>query len=244
MSSTHAIKLLTTRAVGCGSRIAIVVLTFLLLTCLTLGCRKPLPLPKRRNDYNLDIRGMQRYLRSHGINNAKLIWSIEGPWSMDVSGSSISNLDWTLGIQIDVLIIDDTLVQDLSPLGKQHSLRWLQANNTQVYDLSPLSEIKVFETLEIKNTAVSNLEPLKESKLYYLDIRGTPCDDISLIPLTCLRRVRFTVHKDRPMKGLGRLQNHGQVLINDYMDHDDFWQELDKSLSITSSNTPTGAHER
>jgi len=192
------------------------------------GCsHNELP-PVRLNDYYRDTKRMERYIKAQGIDKAILVWSTEGPWSIDLSNSSVTNLNWSIGISIDKIIINNTAVSDLCPLKHQKNLRWLEANNTKVADLSPLAGIRKLETLEIKNTKVADLTPVHNVEIIDLNIQGVPCDDLSDIPLEKLRSINFSLEPSKKWKGIKRLRSQKNLIVNRFMNNGDFWAEYDE----------------
>ena len=196
-----------------------------------IGCSRDNSPPVRLNDCYRDTKRMKRYIKAQGIDKVTLVWSTEGPWSIDLSDSSVINLGWSIGIPIDKIIINNTEVSSLHPLKKQPSLRWLEANNTQVSDLSPLAGIRHLETLEIANTKVSDLAPLRNIEIIDLDIQGIPCADLSDIPLEKLRSIHFSLDPLKEWKGVKRVKAKKNLIVNRFMNNEDFWAEYNRVYS-------------
>ena len=192
------------------------------------GCsHNELP-PVRLNDYYRDTKRMESYIKAQGIDKVTLVWSTEGPWSIDLSDSSATDLDWSIGIFIDKLIISNAAIADLSPLKYQKELRWLEANNTKIFDLSPLSQIKMLETLEIENTKVDDLTPIRKIEIMDLNIKGIPCSDLSCIRLDKLRSIQLSLEPSNKWKGLERLRAINNLIINRSMNNATFWAKYDE----------------
>jgi internalin A len=191
------------------------------------GCSHDEAPPARLNNYYQDSKRMEQYIKAQGIDKVSLVWSTEGPWSIDLSKSSVTNLDWSVNIPIDKLIINNTAIVDLSPLRVQKKLRWLEANNTSISDLSPISGVPLLETLEIENTRVDDLAPIQNINIVDLNIIGIPCYDLSQIRLNKLRSIRFTLNSSANVKGLDRLRATTNLIINRFMNNAEFWAEYD-----------------
>lgn len=218
----------------------------LLFICFHLifssGCSENELPPARHNDYYRDTKQMEKYIKAQGIDKAILVWSTEGPWSIDLSDSSVTNLDWSIGISIDKILVNNTAVSDLSPLKHQQNLRWLEANNTKVVDLSPLAGIKRLETLEISNTKVADLAPVQNIEITDLNIQGVPCDDLSDIPLKKLRSINFSLDPSKKWKGIKRLRSQKNLIVNRFMNNEDFWTEYDKVYENGVNESITTPH--
>ena len=89
---------------------------------------------------------------------------------------------------IEVIYLGRTFVSDLTPLAKLPHLRHLYCGETPLSDLSPLSEIRSLRYLYLPCTPVSDLSPLaKLDKLEKLQLDETEVKDLS--PLTDLKHL-------------------------------------------------------
>lgn len=198
---------------------------------LHLSCNRYDAPPKSVGNYQKDTKRMKHYLKKSGVDVFDLVWSVDGFWEIDVSGSEITDVSWAETIPIHKLKINNTLIKDLAPLRSQTTLRWLEANDTPISDLSPLSGISTFETLDIRNTLITNIDSISMSSIMFLDIRGTKISDISSLRLDQLKNIDFDWTNGTSYKGIDRLRSIERISINGFADSDQFWEAYD-SLKI------------
>ncbi|KAL0233306.1 hypothetical protein GEMRC1_012051 [Eukaryota sp. GEM-RC1] len=81
---------------------------------------------------------------------------------LDASMTSLESLDFLkYSTSLKVLILADTLVEDISPLSFLKNLVYLNLDNTNVGDLSSLSRLSELKVLLLSNTFVTNLKFLQ-----------------------------------------------------------------------------------
>jgi serine/threonine protein kinase/class 3 adenylate cyclase len=88
----------------------------------------------------------------------------EGGVIVDVSNSSVSNLEPLRGCRISTLMLNHTLVRSFEPLRGMSSLRVLRMNDIGEIDLEPLRGLPLQE-LDAGGAGISNLEPLRGMQL-------------------------------------------------------------------------------
>lgn len=123
--------------------------------------------------------------------------------SLDVVGTSISDLDPLVGHPIRWLDVSSTKVTNLAPL-KDTLLTSLRANFTDINDLSALKGMHLTE-LEMSRTPLSDLAPLEGMPLELLAIQGTPVSDLAPLrgmPLENLYIDMTLVADLSPIKGM------------------------------------------
>ena len=75
---------------------------------------------------------------------------------------------------LEILILLDTKVSDISHLSEITSLKNLQLDRTDVTDISPLAGLKNLERLHLRETRVTDIMPLKNlKKLIQLNLSAT-----------------------------------------------------------------------
>ncbi len=111
---------------------------------------------------------------------------------------------------LEELNLNESPVDDLSPLKGLSRLRALFLGATLVEDLSPLAALGDLERLDLHETNVTDLSPLVGlTRLEALDLRGTPVADLA--PIKGLRSLRALGLSDTgvtdlsPVRGLKRL---------------------------------------
>jgi Leucine-rich repeat (LRR) protein len=108
----------------------------------------------------------------------------DGTWSVDLHGSTISDLTILKGAPVSVLNLGNTAVSDLTPL-RGMPLKRLLLYNTKVTDLRPLEGMPL-EMLHLQGTRVTDLSSLRGMPLVDLKLHG--CTDLTdLAPLADCR---------------------------------------------------------
>jgi Leucine-rich repeat (LRR) protein len=146
--------------------------------------------------------------------------------SMDLRGTSVSDLSALKGLPLRQLFLEETAVSDISPLAGM-PLEQLYLSQTRVSDLSPLRGMTLSElnlvgapvkditpladvevgTLWLAETQVSDLSPLAGKSFVSLDLRATPVSDLS--PLSgnrALRRLHIAETNVTDLTPLGGLE--------------------------------------
>jgi Leucine-rich repeat (LRR) protein len=91
--------------------------------------------------------------------------------------SPLQNLE-----SVRVLTLRGAKVTDLTPLKNIVTLSWLVLSNTPIRDLSPLSNLSQLQILDLRNTPVTDLTPLKDlPQLDEVDLEGTHVIDLGPI---------------------------------------------------------------
>jgi serine/threonine protein kinase len=112
----------------------------------------------------------------------------DGHLTVEMTGSSLSDLSPLQGLPIKTLNAERSAVADLSPL-RGSPLRSVNVNLTKVTDLEPLRGMAGLESLSIAGTAVTDFTPLHGlPKLTRLQVEGSAVQD-----LTPLRGTNLTV---------------------------------------------------
>ena len=93
-----------------------------------------------------------------------------------VDGYGIKNLKGLEhAINLEVLLIWNSEIHDLTPLSELRNLRTLSLVGNQISDISPLINLTQLEHLELKNNQITDFTPLLNlTSLGYLDIRDNP----------------------------------------------------------------------
>ncbi len=129
----------------------------------------------------------------------------------------------------ELVIEENTDIDDLSPLQELVALKTLVVSNTLVSDLTPISQITTLKSLTCSRNPIRSLDPLSQMvNLTYLDCSNTPIEDLkplknsielevikcsgtqirklnalsSLINLKQLECYNTNVKKLKPLKGL------------------------------------------
>ena len=113
--------------------------------------------------------------------------------------------------QVIGLLLDRTLIKDLTPLAALTHLQWLEVSKTPISDLTPLATLTHLQMLFVDNTQVSNLTPLAAlTQLQALFVSGTPVSDLA--PLAALTQLQWLKISDTlisdltPLAALTQLQ--------------------------------------
>lgn len=64
-------------------------------------------------------------------------------------------------LQLEELILQDTVISDLTPLSQLRNLKRLEIRGSQISDLTPLAALTKLETLVVANSQVVDIAPLK-----------------------------------------------------------------------------------
>ncbi len=158
--------------------------------------------------------------------------------SITVSEPNMDTLEWTRGIPLAELFVNNSQVRDLSPLSEQRRLLNLELANTQVEDLAPLQSLIQLQSLTIMNTKVRSLSPLSELTLTSLDIRGIPADDVSMIRTNDLCIFDFSLDEGKDWKGMEHIRACQNVGIGIYSSRAASWRLYDAFYHRESGVSP------
>ena len=127
---------------------------------------------------------------------------------LDLSGARVSDIG-PLADLLPILweiVLTDTLVSDITPLGDLSTLECLFLVGTLVSDIRPLASLSSLEWLELGGTPVSDIRPLANlSSLQQLGLWRTEVSDIE--PLTNLSSLEWLALGATQVSDIGPLAN-------------------------------------
>ena len=171
-------------------------------------------------------------VRHIGIGNA-------GGIHLDLRGSNFTDLSMLFGMPLEVLLLANTSIQDLSYLRDMRFLRKLDLSSTKVKDLTPLAALSI-EELNISNTEVVDLEPIRKLPIRMLSFVNTDVRDLSPLESMPIETVFFSTNKIVGKVNLRILQEKASIrCINLYGDVRQFWAENYGINYSTVSPPPT-----
>ena len=101
------------------------------------------------------------YAVSEGIASLEGLEYARNLKSLDLSCNKISDISVLSGLsKLQTLVIDNSLVTDLSPLSALHNLRELDAHDNAIGDISALSGLTHLETLNLRRNDIKDISPL------------------------------------------------------------------------------------
>ena len=127
---------------------------------------------------------------------------------LDLRGARISDIEPFADLLpvLWELVLTDTLVSDIKPLGDLSALECLFLEDTLVSDIRPLASLSSLEWLELGGTLVSDISPLANlSSLQWLGLWGTEVSDIA--PLTNLFLLQWLALGATQVSDIGPLAN-------------------------------------
>lgn len=135
--------------------------------------------------------------------------SLTGLTSLSISGSNVTDdalRDIGRLTRLETLVLTDTAVKDLSPLGELATLKLLDVSGAPVDDLSPLAKLTNLEHLGLRSTSTTDLTPLSNlTSLKSLELSDTAISDLS--PLVKLRNLERLELWKTPVADLSPLAN-------------------------------------
>lgn len=104
---------------------------------------------------------------------------------LDIGHNSAKNLDFLYDLpKLKVLIVADNDITDITPIGYQNELQYLELINNEITDLSPLVNCTELIDLHIGKCNVSDITPLLSlTKLERLWLGGNPISEEDLARL-------------------------------------------------------------
>jgi len=125
---------------------------------------------------------------------------------LHIKGAQVSDLSPLALLPLRVLVLRDSLVQDLSPLKNMRSLEVLDLSGSPVVSLLPVQKLSL-RVLSISDTKVSDLSPVRNMPLERLEIGGTAVTDFGPLAGLPLRTVYYSVKShDEGLDIFGRMQ--------------------------------------
>jgi len=127
--------------------------------------------------------------------------------SVDLGMTQVTDLSPLTGMQLELLILENTPVSDISVV-KGMPLSTLKLQNTRVTDFSPLAGLPL-EQLNLLNLPFSDLSLLKEMPLRTLWLTGTQIQDLTDLPkskLVSLDLANTNVADLEPLAGMSSLR--------------------------------------
>ena len=107
---------------------------------------------------------------------------------------------------LESLLLVDTLVSDIRPLASLSSLEWLELGGTLVSDIRPLANLSSLQHLGLWETKVSDIEPLANlSSLQWLALGATQVSDIR--PLANLSSLEWLALWGTEVSDIGPVAN-------------------------------------
>lgn len=192
------------------------------LLCLAFGCHGDTPYWKDEV-----TRQAIDFLKAQGITVRRLVVSNAGGFELDLRGSSISNLTVLEGMPLDVLLLSNTSVHDLSPLREMRFIRKLDVANTAVIDLSPLKDLQLSE-LTITKTKVADLSPLEKMPLRVISFVKTEVSDLTPLRFLPLQEAYFSAEATYQHQSIQILRTKDSLrCINYYGSVAEFWKDYD-----------------
>lgn len=167
------------------------------------------------------------FLNSQGVTAKELVVNNAGGFELDLRGSDIADLNLLEGMPIEILLLSETPVDDISPLREMRYIRKLDIANTKVSDLAPLRGLPIHE-LNITKTKITDLSPVKDMPIRVLSLVQTEVNDFSPLEFLDLHEIYFSVDKSYTEKSVNILRNKKSLrCINYYGRVNDFWSDYD-----------------
>jgi hypothetical protein len=127
--------------------------------------------------------------------------------------------------------LDNTIVQDLTPLADLKKLRGLDLSNTKISKLTPLAKLKSLERLTLANTQVDDVTPLANSRLQWLILGHTAVKDVTpLASIESLQWLSLAHTSIRDVTPLSTLKNLRELSLIDTAVTDEQVEKLQLAL--------------
>ncbi|MEM7179672.1 MAG: hypothetical protein AAF518_02085 [Spirochaetota bacterium] len=146
-------------------------------------------------------------LSSPKYNNFLELQQLTNLKTLNISGTSISQIQSIPRLAINKLILSSTSIQNLRGIEKFAGLTHLELNHTNIQSIAPLEALYRIKHLYIQHTAISDIQALKNSKnLYNLYLKGSKVSDLN--PIMDLPELTFLeiTGLDIPKEQIEKLQ--------------------------------------
>ncbi len=131
--------------------------------------------------------------------------------TLDLKGLGLKEIPIQIGnlVNLQMLDLENTQIQDLKPLEKLVNLQRLYLYNTQIQDLKPLEKLVNLQWLDLENTQIQDLKPLEKLvNLQWLSLSHTQIQDLKpLEKLVNLQRLYLYNTQIQDLKPLEKLVN-------------------------------------
>lgn len=195
---------------------------------LALGCSAG---PGTHETYWKDIltRELRSFFEKQDIAVRRIVINNAGGLELDLRGSRFSDLSVLEGMPMEILLLSNTKIQDLTLLREMRFLRKLDISSTKVKDLTPLGALPIQE-LDISNTDVVDLGPIRKLPIRTLCFSHTNVRDLSPLVDMPIEEIYFSITKIPDRSQLRVLREKATIrCINYYGDVRQFWAECNGS---------------
>jgi Leucine-rich repeat (LRR) protein len=132
-----------------------------------------------------------KYLELLDASEVPLLERVEctgGCWPVDVRLSGSPRSNWPIGMEYgdaEVVLLDHTVIDDLSPLASATNLRTLSLACTPVDDLAPVANLPKVARLHASGTRISSLPASLLRELTELDVYNSPIRELDGEVVSC-----------------------------------------------------------
>lgn len=135
----------------------------------------------------------------------------------ELSACELSSVISTIANRnLTCVTITDSSIYDLSFLGGNSTIAYLDLRNNDIYDLSPLKDNHSIETLILRKNAIRDLSPLQDNRtIRCLDLGNNQLEDITpLINNDTIEALGLQLNRLRHIPSLSRMTSLKTLYVN------------------------------